>query len=192
MLNNRRSFYINKDFQTRFILRFVAAATFWAAATVVTFVALAQRRLEDVRYSTPIGSTSASDLILPSLAQSHLITLAIFGGLLAYAVHAMWKKMSTPLAVIKRDILRIADGDLASPIAIRAGDDFPELAASLDSMRESLRAKAAAMKDCRREVDAAAEQLSKSIWKGGASADHVKRLRESVRRLKEEADAFTC
>lgn len=191
MFNNRRKFFINKDFQSRFILRFVIASTFWAAATVWIFVVLAGRKLEDVQYSTHINIRSTAELLLPSVINSHVLTLVIFAGLLGYAIHELWQKLAVPLTIIKKDIARIADGDLSSTIKLRTDDEFQELAASLDAMRQELRRKAASMKDRHRDVSAAAEQLNRSIWKGNPSRDHAAALNASVRRLKEGLNDFT-
>src|SRR5512141_1407768 len=120
----RRIYFINKDFQTRFILRFVITATVWAVITVILFVIMAERRLEEIRYSTHIMVRTTSDVLLPSALTAQFITILIFAAALAYAIHSLWGSLAAPLFSLKKDIARIAAGDLVSPVILREEDEF--------------------------------------------------------------------
>lgn len=187
---NRRIYLIKKDFQTRFILRFVVTATAWAAATVILFVMLAERRLEEIRYSTHIAVRTTSELLLPSVLTAHFVTLMIFAATLAYAIHNLWKRLSAPLYSIKKDINRVVEGDLVSPVTLREEEEFQDLAADLDRMRTELRQKIGRVKERQERLSSTAADLQKSILKGSPSVSHASLLREAVERMKEEIHVF--
>ncbi len=187
---NRRIYLIKKDFQTRFILRFVVTATAWAAATVILFVMLAERRLEEIRYSTHIAVRTTSELLLPSVLTAHFVTLMIFAATLAYAIHDLWKRLSVPLYSVKKDINRVVEGDLLSPVTLREEEEFQDLAADLDRMRTELRQKIGRVKERLERLSSTAADLHRSILKGSPSVSHASMLREAVERMKEEIHVF--
>jgi hypothetical protein len=78
----RKIYFIKKDFQTRFILRFVALATVWAAVTVMLFTYLAEKKLERLRFSSHFDITTTSELLLPITVGAHVVSLLMFACLL--------------------------------------------------------------------------------------------------------------
>lgn len=190
LFSHRRIYFIKKDFQSRFILRFVTTATVWAAATVVLFVIMAERRLDDIRYSTHISIKTTAELLLPSAMNAQFITLLIFAGTLAYAIHTLWERLAIPLGGIKKDIGRIAGGDLLSSVTVRDGEEFQDLASDLDGMRNELRRKFIRLKEGQTALFVAAEGLQKSILKGNPSLSQASALKDAVSRMKEEIHAF--
>lgn len=191
LFNNRKIYFIQKDFQSRFILRFVAIASVWAAATVVIFAYLAEKRLEEIRYSTHLNIKTTSDLLMPTTIGAHVVSLLIFAGILAYTMHSLWRRLSMPLFTIKKDITRIAGGDLASAVVLREGDEFQDLAAGLDTMRSEIRERIVRIKERQRSVSAAAAELNKSVLKGTPSVSHAASLQSAVEQMKGDVNAFT-
>jgi len=191
LFNYRKIYFIKKDFQSRFILRFVAIASVWAAATVVLFGYLAEKRLEEIRYSTHITIKTTSELLMPSTISAHVVSLLIFAGILAYTMRSLWQSLSVPLFTIKKDIERIAGGDLTSEVALREHDEFQDLAVDLDTMRSKLRERIVSIKEQQRSVSAAAAEINKSIFKGTPSLAHAASLQSAVEQMKGDVHAFT-
>jgi len=188
----RKIYLIKKDFQARFILRFVATATAWAAATVVLFVMMAERRLDEIRYTSHIPVRTTAELLLPSALTAQFVTLLIFAASLAYAIHDLWGRLSVPLYSIKKDLAGMAVGDLVSPVTLRGDDEFQDLAGELDRMRQDVRQKIAKIKDRHDGLSRVAGELQKSILKGKPSVSQASLLRETVERMKEDVNVFKC
>ncbi len=186
----RKIYFINKDFQSRFILRFVAVATVWSAASVLLFFYLANKKLEEIRYSSYIDMTTTSELLMPVTIGALAVSLLIFAGILGYAIHRLLHNLSGPLGQIRRDILRIAAGDLTSDIILREKDEFQDLAADLEGMRTELRERIVRIKEQQSMLSAAAADLNKSVQEGNASLQHVASLEAAVVRMKEGVRAF--
>jgi methyl-accepting chemotaxis protein len=187
---SRKIYFIKKDFQSRFILRFVAVATLWAAATVLLFASLAKRRLDEVRYSSSIDITTTRELLLPITVAAHIVSLLIVAGILAYAIHALWRRLSAPLSTIKSGIAGIARGELAREITLGKDEEFQDLAADLDGMRSSLRDRMIRIKEQQRALDAAAVELNRAVLEGKPPATAAASLQLAVERLREEVNAF--
>jgi methyl-accepting chemotaxis protein len=187
---NRKIYFINKDFQSRFILRFAAVATIWAAATIMLFVYLAGKRLDTIRYSSHIDIKTTSELLLPVAAGVHAISFLVFAGILAYTIKMLWKRLSPPLYSLKKDIVRIAGGDLASEVSLSQGEEFQRLAADLDAMRRGVREKMVLLKEQQALLSSAADELVTSTLGGHASLTSVASLQAAVDRMQKDVQVF--
>lgn len=188
---SRKIYFVKKDFQSRFILRFVVTTTVWAAATVSLFTYLAERRLEEFLYSPHINVNTSAQLLMPSAIHAHIISLFFFTALLAYAIRSLWKKLAGPLYSLKKDITRITAGDLVSGVALRGDEEFQDLAFDLDSMRSELREKFVRLKERTEELSVAVSTLDRAVLKGAPTLKHLSVIREATAGMKTELTSFT-
>lgn len=188
--SKRKIYFIKKDFQTRFILRFVFMASAWSAATVVMYAYLAEKKLERLRFSNHIDISTTSELLMPITVGVSAISLLVFALFLTYTFHSLWKRLSPPLVIIKKDLARMADGELTSAINLPEHYEFQDLAAELDAMRRELQGKILRIKEQQLILSATATELSGSIVTGTPSSAHAASLRSAVERMKEYVNAF--
>ncbi len=191
-INRRRNYFINKDFQSRFILRFVLTTNLWAIAAIAFFAYFGRKRLQEALYTTHLKASSPGELLLSSALSAQAIALVLFVLLLAYAIYTLRKKLSVPLYMLKKDLAGIADGDLVAAVSLREEDDLQELATDMDVMRKELGRKLIKIKQGHMVLSSAVFELQRAILKGNPSADQVGALKEAVIRMKEELNAFTC
>ncbi len=187
---NRKKYFIDKDFQSRFILRFVAVAAIWAAATIMLFSYLAGKRLDAIRYSSYIDIKTTSELLLPVTVGVHVISLLVFAAILATTINSLWKRLSPPLYSIKKDIMRIGGGDLASEVSLSKEEEFQLLAEELDGMRRGIREKIVRLKEQQAVLSAAADELVRSTLGEKPSLPSATSLRAAVERMKADLQAF--
>jgi len=188
--NIRKIYFIKKDFQTRFILRFVALATVWAAATVMLFAYFAEKKLERLRLSSHFDITTTSELLLPITVSAHVVSLLMFACLLAYSIHSLWRRLSSPLSLIKRGIARVAGGELADEISIKENDEFQDLAADLNEMRRGLKGKIDSLKEQHVMLSSATAELRWLIDEGASSSVYADLFQVAMERMKKELEAF--
>ncbi|HAS55402.1 MAG: hypothetical protein A2X56_06010 [Nitrospirae bacterium GWC2_57_13] len=188
---DRRVYFINKDFQSRFILRFVLTTSFWALAAVALFTVIAGRRLQDVLYSPHISIQSSVELLMPSALQAHLLSFVLFGAVLFLALRALWKRLSLPLYSLKKDIARIAAGDLVSGVSLREGEEFQDLAFELDGMRNGLRSRFSLLKERRTALSEAVRELERAVWKGTPSLAQAAAVKKAAEQLRGGLDGFS-
>jgi len=189
--NYRRIYFIKKDFQSKFILRFVLITTVWSVVTVSLFAAIARKQLEAILYSSHINVQTPQELLAPVALSVHIISLLLFAVMLLFTIRTLWIKLSVPLFSIKKDIARVASGDLTSAIFLRPGEEFQDLAAELDGMREDMRKKFAYLKVQHEELSDAVAGLSRAVFKGSAAAGEVARFRETAEKMREKLHEFT-
>ena len=189
--NRRRNYFINKDFQSRFILRFVLTTTVWAIAAILLFTYFAKKKLEEALYSSHLTVSSPGELLLSSTVFAHAIALVLFVFLLAYAVYTLWKKLSFPLYMLKKDLARIAGGDLVTEVSLREEDEFQDLAAEVNAMRKELDSKLVKIKDGHAALAAAVSELRRAVLRDNPSSTPVGPLKEAIERMKEGLNAFT-
>ena len=188
--NRRRQYFIMKDYQTRFMLRFALVTLLWSAAAAALFAWFAGQRLEEAMYSSHVNVTSATQLLLPSALHAEGLALVFFSFLLTYAIHDLGKKISVPLFMLKRDLARIAAGDLLTPVALRPEDEFQELASDVEGMRKELGLKFSRVKERHEALALAVSGLDRAFLQGKPLAEHADGIRSAAARLKEELNAF--
>ena len=182
-MNRRRNYFINKDFQIRFIQRFLVSTTVWAVAAAAFFAYFAKRRLQDALYSSHLTIKSTAELLGPSTLLAHAIALVLFAALLAYAIYALWKKLSVPLYMLKKDLVRIASGDLVNDVTLREEDEFQKLAAEIDEMRKELRRKLVRIKEKHADVSTAVSGLDRVLLQGQPVSNQAESIKAAAARL---------
>ncbi len=83
---------------------------------------------------------------MPSVIYTTLITTVVIGLVVIMVTLLVSHKIAGPMYRFDSDIKRIADGDLKFRIRIRKGDQFQEVALSLNTMIESLAGRVSAIK----------------------------------------------
>ncbi len=188
--NRRRNFFIDKDFQTRFILRFAIISTIWSVTAALLFSHFVKVRLQDALYSTHLSVRSAADMLFPTALYTHGTALLLFVLLLLYAIHALWKKLAIPLFILKKDIGRITSGDLMNPVVLREEDEFQEFALRLDAMRSDLQRKLIAIKERSKDLSQAVEDLDRTFLQDRPLKDHLDVVRKKTSKLQEDLKVF--
>ena len=186
----RKNYFIVKDLQSRFILRFVVIATVWAAITVFLFAYMAGKQLDELCYSSHIDIETTSELLMPVTVRTQVVSILLFGIMLAYTVHSLWQRLSPPLYDLKKDIAMIAHGELKSGVSLRKNDEFQSLAADIDDMRIRLREKFVRIKEQQLVLYTAASELKSSIAEGNPSLHSVTTLQSAVEQMKADISAF--
>lgn len=187
----RKIYFIDKKLQTRFILKFVLLVFFWAVSTVGLYTYLIAKKLDSVRYSSHVDAKTTGELLLPITLGTHIISLLVFAAILAYAMRSIWKRLSPPLYSIKKDLTRIASGDLTGEVSLCDGEEFQELASELEKMRKVLRQNFMRIKDQQQALSLATTDIDNSISAGNISISHIVSLQTATIKMKESIEVFT-
>lgn len=186
----RRIYFIDKRLQTRFILSFVLIVILWAVATVGIYTHLVAKKLDAIRYSSHVDIKTTGELLMPITLGTHLVSLVVFAIILAVAMQTIWKILSPPLYSLKKDLVRIAGGDLTSEVSLCKGEEFQHLAGELEQMRQKLRENIVRIKDQQQALSAAAAEIDNSISAGNLSVNQTASLQSAVARMKESVQLF--
>ncbi len=134
----RKHLFINKNFQTRFILKFILILFFSGAISIGLTLFYTRDTLTSSFINSKLMIQNTSTAILPQVLYTTLITTVLIGLIVILVTLLISHKIAGPMFRFKKDIDNISQGDLKARISIREGDQFQELAISLNKMIESL------------------------------------------------------
>jgi methyl-accepting chemotaxis protein len=143
----RRSYFIDKKFQGKFILKFCLIVIVSSVIVGGLLLFLAQGSTTVAIENTKVTVKNTASFLLP-LILTTLIIVTVFSAI-SVAVLAMFisHKIAGPLYRIKKDIERLHAGDLTASFRIRKGDQLQDLADSLNEMASAMQAKVKQLKD---------------------------------------------
>lgn len=156
--HRRSHYFIKKDFQFRFILKFcILVLVGVIISTCLLFVFSRGTLTSSFKQSRLIIEDTAS-AILPAVIWTNLITL----GLITIATIAITlfvsHKIAGPIFRFEKEIDLMAEGDLTRRIRLRKKDQMAVLAEGLDKMSSSLQEKVLCIHS---EIDRLAELAAK-------------------------------
>ena len=127
-LSQRRNYYIDKDFQTKFILKFCSLVAFGSALTVALIYWSAQ-------HSTTVGIVhgrvavhTTEAYLLPLLLQTVFIELVIVSLATIVLTLLISHKIAGPLYRLEVALGQLGEGDLESSIKLRKDDQLQRVA----------------------------------------------------------------
>jgi methyl-accepting chemotaxis protein len=146
-LFKRKQYFIDKPFQTRFIMRFCLIVLAASVLSGILLFFLSYNSTTVAIENTRVMVKRTSEFILPILI-STILTATFFAAvavlfLTLFASH----KIAGPLFRLKREIDGLKQGDLMRNFSIRSDDQLQDFAKSLRDMCGSLREKHQVMKD---------------------------------------------
>lgn len=157
-MQKRKKYFIEKDFQSRFILKFCLIVII-STITVGLLLFFFSRGSTTVAIeNTKIVAKNTADFMLP-LILSTLIIVTVFSAFSVGLLSLLYShKIAGPLYRLNKEIAKFGEGNLSVNFTIRSGDQLKELASSLENMASNLRGKIATLKEKCNEAYALLEQ----------------------------------
>jgi methyl-accepting chemotaxis protein len=182
-MQRRRIYFIEKGFQTWFIVKFCLVVIAGALITMGLLYFFAARTTTVSFENTRAVVKSTADFILPVLIQTLIIvtlTVAIFTIMLTlYVSH----KIGGPVYRFKRELELITQGDLSSEFRIRKNDQFQDLAGLLNLVKRKLRDEISVIKKDLEELESVLHSLPEGESKNKVS-ELVERIKQRIEKFK--------
>lgn len=134
----RRQFFIKKEFQFRFILRFCLSILFGGILSTCLVLYFSQGNLTSLFSNSRLVVTDTAFFILPAVLYTNLVTIVIISLSMIVVTLFVSHKIAGPLFRLEKDISVIAEGDLTYTVYLRKGDQLKELSADINLMTKSL------------------------------------------------------
>lgn len=155
----RRQYYIDKKFQTKFMLKFILILIVGGCLSVAMTVFTTQETLTSSFEGSTLAIQKTSLAILPSVILTNVVTTGVIAVIALIMTLLVSHKIAGPMFRFEQDLKVIGEGDLQKKIRIRDGDQFGSVAANLNTMVESLNTRIVTVQDeLDRLVKKAAEQ----------------------------------
>ena len=136
--NKRRQYFIDKSFQTKFILKFCLIVILTSLLITVLIFFFSKDSTTTAIENTKVVVKRTSDFILPLLAGVVLI-VSVFSSIVVIIVTLFTShKIAGPLYRLRKEIEAFSQGDFNRDFKIRSSDQLKELSQSLQNMRNLL------------------------------------------------------
>ena len=153
----RRQYFIQKEFQFKFILKFCMVLFIGIIVSTGLLFFLSKDTLTSSFEQSRLVIKNTAFAILPSVFLSNLITLALITFASIVVTLLVSHKLAGPLFRFQKELDQIGEGNLTKTIQLREKDQIAAMAESLEQMRVSLQRKIAATKE---EVEKIIESAS--------------------------------
>lgn len=138
VFNKRRNYFIDKPFQTRFILKFCFLVI---AAGLVTIGFLYYFSMQSMTVSivnSRVVVKTTADFLLPVLIQTVVVVTILVGLATMFVTMFVSHKIAGPLFHFRKCLKAVGDGDF-SEIKLRKMDQLQELAKDFNDMVRKLK-----------------------------------------------------
>ena len=137
----RRNYYIDKDFQTKFIFKFCLLVALGSALTVAVIYWLAQ-------HSTTVGIAdgrvavhTTAEYLLPLLLQTVFVELLVVSLAAIFLTLFVSHKIAGPLHRFKLMLGKLGEGDFSGSMKLREGDQLQQVAVAFNEAIEKINSK---------------------------------------------------
>ncbi len=135
----RRTYFIEREFQARFILKFCILVVLGTLLTGLVLYLLSSRSTTVIFQNLRAEVKTTADFILPILIQTIIVVTIIVGTASIILTLFISHKIGGPLYRFKKEMQEIEAGNLNSDFRIRKTDQLRDIASGLNTMIESLR-----------------------------------------------------
>ena len=142
----RRIYFIENEFQARFILKFCLLVIVGGLLTVGILYLLAMRATTVSIVDSRVVVQNTANFILPVLIQTVIIVMVIVGLAVIAVTLFVSHKIAGPLYRFKKAIQALTEGDFSSEFKIRRLDQLQDLADAFNGMINKVRAELKALK----------------------------------------------
>lgn len=158
----RRNYFIDREFQAKFILKFCALVALGGLLTIAILYFLAMKSTTVSIVNSRVVARTTADFILPILIQTVFIVMIIVSMATVIVTLFVSHKIAGPLFRLKKTMQALGKGDFSSDFHIRNLDQLQELADVVNGMikkvRDGLNGLKAGLLSLKEKLDSISEQ----------------------------------
>ncbi len=140
-VNKRKHYYVKKEFQFKFILRFCLLLLLGIVISTTLLILFSQDTLTTSFQESRLVIKRTGFAILPSVIYINLITLGLVTIATVIVTLFVSHKIAGPLLRLEKEIKNIGEGDLTKKIEFRGNDQITELCNCINEMTKGLHEK---------------------------------------------------
>jgi len=142
----RRNYFIDKEFQTKFILKFCFIIALGGLLTIGILYLLAMQSTTVSVVNSRVVVRTTADFILPLLIQTVVVVMVIVSLATVLVTLFVSHKIAGPLYRFKKVIETLAEGDFSSDFRLRKPDQLQGVADAFNGMIAKVRSEINALK----------------------------------------------
>ena len=174
-LNKRRNYFIDKDFQTKFILKFCLLVVVAGIITTGILYFIGKRSTTVAIVDSRVVVRSTADFLLPVLIQTVLVVMVISGLATVIVTLLFSHKIAGPLYRFKKVIEGVKSGNLSANFSLRNYDQLKGLSNEVNAMIDKAREQISLIK---------ADLANLKAKKGNISEQDIEELNKKINYFK--------
>lgn len=186
----RKCYFINKSFQTRFILKFCILVVIGCIIFGVSLYLFSKPTVTTSFENSRLVLKSTADFILPALVSTTIIVIIVTGIACIIVVLFISHKIAGPMYRFEKSTETIGAGDFTLVVRLRSHDELKALAKDFNDMIEKLRAHTVEIKELNNMLKDDIGDLNK-IQGNYPEEEKVKLIEKIVKRQEELNKALT-
>lgn len=135
----RRNYYIDKEFQTKFVMRFCSLVAGGAVLTILALYLLTRLSTTVSIVKSRVVVMTTADFLLPLLVQTVFIVTIAVGITTAVFTLIVSHKIAGPLYRFKQSFKELARGNFSNQVRLRKDDQLHEVATEFNQMINAVR-----------------------------------------------------
>jgi len=123
MENRRKNYFIKKEFQTKFIMKFCALVMLTAIISALLIHLFLSHSVTTVFENSRISIKPSTEFIMPGLILSSLVSIILVSIATIAVVLFISHRIAGPLYKLENSLDRMGEGDVSFDIYFRRGDE---------------------------------------------------------------------
>ncbi len=137
----RKQFYISKQFQSRFIMKFCLLVVVGAVISTALLLFFSQNTLTSSFQNSRLTIQNTAQTIMPSVIYTNLISLVLISVAAIFITLFISHKIAGPLYRLEQSLKQLEEGDLTQKVHLRKYDQITGVAETLSQTINGLHAK---------------------------------------------------
>lgn len=167
----RRNYFINKEFQGRYIFNYFLLAIIGSILFIAVFSFFSSNTLSIVydNYHLQLGVTPG--ILLQKILSTQWLVIVLGGGAVILVTLLLTHRIAGPFYRFENSLDQMIEGDISEKIVLRKKDEGKELAQKINAFNYILSDKLAIMENFNAAIAVSSLQLKKRIEESGMDAD---------------------
>lgn len=190
-----RQYFIKKEFQARFILKFCLIVILSALISGIILYTYTNKSMGNTYLESLNVIKLLNDMLIANLIYTGLITIIVISSaaiaLTLFASH----KIAGPLYRLEKNVEVIGEGDLTLETRLRENDEITGVAEALNEMTKNLRSNMTDIKNKLEDIKRSGEEIELIIKNKKTSEKEIRglfeRLSKNIKGLNGAASRFT-
>jgi len=159
----RRNFFINKEFQGRYIFNYFLLATIGSILFIGVFSFFSSNTLSIAynNYHLQLGITP--DILFKKILSTQWLFIVIGGGLVVIITMVLTHRIAGPFYRFEKAFDEMIDGDVSKKIILRQKDEGKNLAQKINTFNFILSDKLSLMETFNANIEISVHQLKKTL-----------------------------
>jgi len=186
MKHKRRNYFINKGFQTEFILKFCGLVVLGCVLFGIILYLFSSRTLTTSFENSRLVVKSTASYLFPGLLFGGLIVGSVIGIISSIVVLLMTHRLAGPMYSFQKYAEKVGSGELFPDLKIRRKDQFQNLVNAFNKMTRDLGTGLLKVIGVSEKLDSLINELSDSSNKELLLKEDIKKIVSKLKRDKQD------